>query len=378
MAEDGSEVRSVEARVYGSRLESPVGYAKGFIERRESAVARLVTADGTVGWGEAYAPAAPAAAAIAAFGRHLVGTSVFARVAVGRALARRPDAEAETPVGAAARSALALAATDAAAKLLGCPVRAQLGGDPDPPLRVYASALWFQQGTDPTAHYGDAIRAARQQGFAAVKAKIGLGVDADRRAIARMRAAGESMALMVDANQAYDPAAADAVAALAEEAGFVWLEEPLPADRLADYAALRSCSRLAIAGGETVTSLGEARSWLDADAVDVLQPDVCLAGGVEAAAAIAALATTTGVVVAPHCYGLGIGLAASLHWAAAIATGDEAAAPVWIEVDTSPHPTRDALLTGTDWYRDGGTQLSVPAAPGLGLDPDRIASFRLR
>jgi len=377
LANDGSEIRVIEARIYRCPVAEPFGYAKGFLTMRESAVARLETADGTVGWGEAYAPAAPAAAAIVAIAHRFLQRSVFEQSRIVTETAARYGDESPNAPLAAARSAVALAALDAAGRLLGRPAWALLGGMPDPPLRMYASALWFQQGVAPTAHYGDALRAAHARGLTAVKAKIGLGLAGDLETIRQLGAAGAGMAVMVDANQAYHLDEAHVVAQAAGEAGLVWLEEPLPPSRLADYAALRAGSAVAIAGGETVTSAAEARRWLAADAIDIIQPDPCLAGGLAAAVAIADLTAGTGVVLAPHCFGLGIGLAASLHWAAVIAArGTEE--PIWIEVDTSPNPARDALLAHAPWFLDAGTTLRVPDEPGLGVpDLDHIAAFRV-
>lgn len=379
MASDGSEIGAIEAQVYRCPLAEPFGYAKGFITARESAVVRLVTADGTVGWGEAYAPAAAAAAAIETVGSRFIDRSVFERATIVAECVARCRDGVPSPATAAALSAIALAALDAAGQLVGTPAWSLLGGVANPPLRVYASALWFRRGDDPTAHYGDALRQARHDGFAAVKAKIGLGLEADLETISRLGAASDGMAVMLDANQALRLGDAGIVARGASDAGIVWLEEPLPPDRLNDYAALRTTSAVRIAGGETATSISHARRWLDAKAIDILQPDPCLVGGLESVTAIAELAADAGVVLAPHCFGLGIGLAASLHWAASVAAARESGEPTWLEVDTAANPARDLLLAGTAWFLAGGTALRLPDEPGLGIpDLRRIAQFRVK
>ena len=348
LASDGSEIRSIEAHIYRCAVDTPFGYAKGFITARESAVARLVTMDGTVGWGEAYGPAAPTADAIATIGRRVIGRTVFDREAIVRESRGPSRAEPRSVPVAAASSAIALAALDAAGRLLSQPAWTLLGGVSNPPLRVYASALWFHQTPDPTAHYDNALAAVRDQGFAAVKAKIGHGVENDLETIRRLTMAGDGLSIMVDANQAYDTHAASIIARDAADSGFVWLEEPLSPDMIADYAALRATSTIAIAGGETVTSVDQVGQWLDGEACDIFQPDPCLVGGLESAADIAAMTDGRGVVLAPHCFGLGIGLAACLHWAAAIAAVRGDTEPIWIEVDTSPNRVRDTLLAEGD------------------------------
>src|SRR5215213_3636045 len=285
LVRDGSEIRTIEAQIYRCPVDEPFGYAKGFITVRESAVVRLVTADGTVGWGEAFAPAEVTAAAIETVGSRFIDRSVFERTTViPEDVSWCRDGLPSAPT-AAALSAIALASLDAAAQLLGRPAWALLGGIASPPLRIYASALWFRQDANPTAHYGNALREAQDQGFTAVKAKIGLGVEDDIETIRRLGAATSGMAVMVDANQAYDPYDAEIVSQVAGDNGIIWLEEPLPHDRLEDYATLRANSTVPIAAGETATSIPQARRWLDAKATDIIQPDVCLVGGLESATA---------------------------------------------------------------------------------------------
>jgi L-alanine-DL-glutamate epimerase-like enolase superfamily enzyme len=82
-------------------------------------------------------------------------------------------------------------------------------------------------------------------------------------------------------------------------------------------------------------------------------------------------------MVAPHCYGVGIGLAATLHWATLITANQPREEPVWIEVDLSPNPARDVLLADCGWYQRHGSSLTIPTGPGLGVDPERIAPFRV-
>jgi D-galactarolactone cycloisomerase len=193
-----------------------------------------------------------------------------------------------------------------------------------------------------------------------------------------MLRATDGTAIMVDANQAYDVAAAEAVCCGIGVQGVTWLEEPLPPRLLNDYAPLRARALVPIAGGETIASLRDAATWIATSGVDVLQPDLCLAGGVDDATVISTMARTAGMAIAPHCFGIGIGLAASLHWASVIADNTGTDDPVWVEVDTAPYAARDALLGRCDWFTEGGARLAVPSEPGLGVDPGTLDEFRLR
>jgi len=377
-ADDGSEIAAVEAHVYSAPLSRPVGFAQGWVERREAAVARVVTAGGTAGWGEAYAPARPAAAAIATVAPHYLGCSVFERVAVGRSAYHRLRDYGRSGVLCAALSAVATACCDAAARALGVPAWALLGGRARPALRPYASGLFFAPGDDPTAHYAETTRALLDAGFDGVKLKIGLGVEADARAVERvLGVAGAGTAVMADANHAYDWVAAVALERRLAQYPLAWLEEPLSPEHPGAYARLRERATLPLAGGESLGTRHDGRAWLSAGACDILQPDLSLAGGLDEAVAIGAMAEAWEVRVAPHCFGLGIGLAASLHWAAVLASDGMGAEPVWIEVDTLENPIRDALLADSAWFGAHGATLALPQGPGLGVDPERIAAFRV-
>ena len=64
-----------------------------------------------------------------------------------------------------------------------------------------------------------------------------------------------------------------------------WFEEPLKPDALQDYILLRQQSPVPIAGGEVLTRRQSFQPWLEAGALDVVQPDVTKVGGIERRAA---------------------------------------------------------------------------------------------
>src|SRR5581483_2806609 len=101
--------------------------------------------------------------------------------------------------------------------------------------------------------------------------------------------------------------------------------------------------------------------YIAADAVDIVQPDVCRAGGITECRRIAVIAETAGVRCVPHMsVGSVIHIAASAHLAASL-----------------PHITMmefwagESPLTGIEMGtdvrpRDG--YLAVPDGPGLGIE----------
>ena len=79
-----------------------------------------------------------------------------------------------------------------------------------------------------------------------------------------------------------------------------WLEEPLNFDDVDAHAALARATNIPIAIGERYYNRWQFKQILTAGAARVIQPDVLHAGGITELRKIIALASTFGVVVAPH------------------------------------------------------------------------------
>ena len=189
---------------------------------------------------------------------------------------------------------------------------------------------------------------------------------------------GSDVDLMVDANQGWrmagdrsarwDVATATQCARALEPLGVYWLEEPLRTDDVEGYALLRRRTSLRIAAGEMVRGLFEARDLILRGGVDVVQPDVVLAGGLGGCRRIAALADLCGRAFSPHTWTNGLGLLANLHLALAVSTCP------YLEVPLDPPgwtpARRDWLLGGhTIEIASDGT-IAPPPGPGLGVTPD--------
>ena len=65
-----------------------------------------------------------------------------------------------------------------------------------------------------------------------------------------------------------------------EPAALLFAEEPLPYEDIDGYAELRQRTTTPIAGGEMLAGLHEFRAFLEADALDIVQPDVSFCGGI--------------------------------------------------------------------------------------------------
>lgn len=145
-------------------------------------------------------------------------------------------------------------------------------------------------------------------GFDAVKVKIGSPTLAED--VARLEAVreviGPGRALMVDANQAYDPPTAIAVGRVLADLGVTWFEEPVHPDDLVGYRRVaEAIAPVAVAGGEHLPNQVAFASFLATGALGVAQPDVVRLGGLPEFLGVALTAAHHGVPVAPHAGDMG-------------------------------------------------------------------------
>ena len=270
---------------------------------------------------------------------------------------------------------------DIVGQVAGLPVATLFGGSSDG-IPAYASCGSLL----PAAARAESALRLREEGFHAMKLRVDpRRLDDGMAAVAATRAAvGDSMALMVDLNQgwrmpgdtspALDPVAAREVAAQLAAYDVLWVEEPLVGTDLRGLAALRaSATGVRIAGGEMTRTFAEALAALDADAFDVYQPDVVLAGGMLRARTLAELALARNRWFTPHTWTNGLGLLANLPVAAGVGGGP------YIEYPYDPPgwtPERRDAFLAEPIRPDRDGVLRVPSRPGLGAMLDEAAIQR--
>ncbi len=275
-----------------------------------------------------------------------------------------------------------VAVWDLVGRALGQPLWKLLGGRSDR-ITAYASSGELISPEERARRVVD----LRDRGIRAVKLRFHLGDwRRDVEVVERVRdAVGSGVELMVDANQGWrmpgdreprwDLATAAQCARELERLGVYWLEEPLRTDDVEGYAALRRRTSLRIAAGEMVRHVTEARDLIERGGVDIVQPDVVLAGGIGGCRRIAAMADLCGRAWSPHTWTNGYGLLANLHLALAVSTCP------YLEVPFDPPAwtpeRRDWLLPAPLEIAADGT-IAPPPGPGLGVTPDLDALERYR
>jgi L-alanine-DL-glutamate epimerase-like enolase superfamily enzyme len=275
-----------------------------------------------------------------------------------------------------------VAVWDLVGRALDQPLWLLLGGRSDR-LIAYASS---GERVEPKERVARVV-ALRDRGIRAVKIRFSHSDwRRDVEVVEQVRQAiGSTMQIMVDVNQGWrmpgdlrtpwDVPTATAVARALEGLDVYWLEEPLPTDDVEGYALLRQRTGIRIAAGEMVRSLREARELVVRGGVDVVQPDVVLAGGIGGCRRIAAMADLFGRMFSPHTWSNGMGLVANLHLAMAVSTCE------YIEVPYDPPAwstaRRDFLMPQPLEIAADGT-IRPPDGPGLGVTPDLNALEKFR
>jgi L-alanine-DL-glutamate epimerase-like enolase superfamily enzyme len=330
------------------RPREPLKAAWGVLDERELLQVRLDFGDGDVGHGEAAPLEAydgvPLAAVVAALDAYAV--------VLARASPRSTHAEllaacaAERPIPQAL-AAVDLALWDRAGRRTGFPVAQLIAAGAVRSVAVNATI-----GAIDRAGAAEAAAAAAAAGFRCLKVKVGVGDDAGRVAAVRA-AAGDAMAIRVDANGAWttpDEALAN-LRALAS-AGIELCEEPVHG--IAAMRAVRAKSPVPVSMDETASERGAPGSG----AADAVCLKISRCGGISGLLrdARAARAAGTKVYVASSWDGP-LGIAAGLHAAAGLrASGPVAYCGL-------------ASMSAFEGYQDvlapSDGAIAVPEGPGL-------------
>ena len=222
------------------------------------------------------------------------------------------------PILSSAMSGIEQALWDIKGKSLGVPVYDLLGGPVRERIRVYS---WI--GGDRPADVVAAAKEKAAQGYSAIKMNGTEELDyldsydkldaAVSRVGAIRDALGPKFDIAVDFHGRVHQAMARILMKELECFRLLFIEEPVLIENLDVIKELRRHTVTPIATGERNYTRWGFKEILQSGAVDIIQPDLCHAGGILEVRKIAAMAECYDVAVAPHCPLGPIALAASLQ-----------------------------------------------------------------
>jgi galactonate dehydratase len=259
---------------------------------------------------------------------------------------------------------------DLRGKAWGVPVYRLLGGPTRERIRLYthvgiynASELVSDAHKD-IADGFTALKTGAWAGDAHLPEAELIALFAER--VAQLRqAVGSRVDIMFDNHGRSRPSTAFRLMKALEPYGLLWLEEPTQPDDLESLSRIRAADPMMdIATGERLYTKWDFAPLLERRLVDIIQPDLCHAGGITECKKIAALAETCYVQVAPHSPQGPVSTAASAHLGMAI--------PNFLILEfVRSAPFRDRILKEPWAVKEG--HLVVPDRPGLGVDLDEEA-----
>ena len=259
----------------------------------------------------------------------------------------------------AAISGIDIALWDILGKSLGQPVWRLLGGRKAKSMPAYASGGWANAETigDQLAGYID------KGGFKAVKMRVGAmdgtaHASAERVHAARKRL-GPKIDIMADAHGTFTVAEAKRFAHLVRDCDLAWFEEPVTGDDKLGMAEVRASAMIPISAGESEFTRFDFRDLIDRRAVDILQPDLAICGGITETRRIDALAGAHNLRLAPHLWAGAPAFFSGLHVTAASSSS------FILEYSLGANPMLHDLIEEPIEVKDG--MIEIPDRPGLGM-----------
>lgn len=376
------KISAVRTHILEATLSQPFAYSRAWYSTRTAMLVEIETDSGLTGWGECYGPARMTAPVVDAMARWLIGQNPLHTDRLWQQIYADLRDHGQKGLIIEALSGIDIALWDIKGKHFGVPVYDLLGGPLRDSVRAYATGLYRRKTGNPPDYLADEAAGYVREGFHAVKLKVGFGIADDVAAARAVREAiGAETGLMIDANHAYDAVAAIELGRRLEALDIGWFEEPVPPEDLDAYRRVKAALPIPIAGGECeFTRLG-FRDIFATRALDIVQPDICAAGGISECKKIADMASTFGIRYNPHVWGTGIGIAASLQLMATLPTHTPTSLcplePI-LELDQTEHPIRQAILKTPLMHVSGA--VAIPDGPGLGIEINRDAleAFRVR
>jgi len=351
-------------------------------KRRSAAIVEIITDSGYIGLGETYAGyfCPEAVPAIVDFFRPiLVGQSPEDIEILSERMVTCAAFWSRVGLGANIITALEAALWDLNGKIQGKPVCDLLGDAQHERLPCYATG---GPSNYPLTKLKSKVDHYMSLGFNAVK--VGSGefypdgksrhstdaneaADIEAKKLDYLRESyGSNLQLILDGHMHFRSSkdqwsleTAQTVLRACEPYNLLFFEEPLPYNDAQPYAELCESTKIAVAGGECLTTVDEWQTYIRADAFDIGQPDASFNGGLAQSYKIAQLLDERGRKIATHAWGAGASLMQNVHLAFACSNIEI------IEIAPDYGPLHSEMIGDSLVIEDG--YVKRPTTPGLGI-----------
>ena len=260
------------------------------------------------------------------------------------------------PGNPAVKAAFDIAIHDLAARIAGQPLHEYLGGTRDRMPTDMTIGIMSTPEAVPRA------RRWTQEGFRALKVKVGADVQADLERLRAIRgAAGPNVELRVDGNEGYTWSQALTFARAARDLGVALFEQPLKATDYEGMRALSESSPIPIMADEMVLTPDDAKRVGWSKAAKAVNLKLMKHGGIARTVDVDAICQSAGFPTMVGCMGEPqLSIAAGLHFALASKNVR------WLDLDSHFNLAKDPS-SGLQ-FKNG--HLVAPQGPGLGIEID--------
>lgn len=378
------KITEVVSHVLQYELADELGYSQQYYAKRTAHLVEVRTDEGLTGWGESFGPGNVALANKVIIERVIqpliVGRDPIDREVIWHHVYNLLRDHGQKGMAIQALSGVDIALWDLSGKITGLPIAKLAGGQFRDRVPVYGYGMMLKREATAAhvARFKQEAAAIKEAGFVATKMKVGLGVADDIRLAESVRlGVGDEFPFMVDANHCYTLADALRVGRALDELDAYWFEEPVAPEDQDGYHELRDRLRTSISGGEVEYTRWGWRHLLEGRCLDIAQPEVCALGGISEYLKVLAMAHAHLTPVVPHVWGSAVAIATNLHLLAAMPPMPGGLFPrePMLEFDTTPNLFRDELLIEPlaiqAQVKATGGYTTIPAGPGLGIEPDR-------
>jgi len=285
----------------------------------------------------------------------------------------------------AGMSGIDMALWDIKGKVAKLPVYQLLGGKTNPKLRCYASQVHFgwpnAKPANTPAEFGQNALDALKEGFDAVKvdpiwadeAGNRDGWDLNKvmtnaqlkltyeRVEGVRKAVGPDVDIILECHGHQEITNAIKVGQACEDLKCMYYEEPINSLNVDEMVKVSQNVRIPIAAGEHIYTRWGFRQYFEKQALNVIQPDLGVAGGITEVKKICDMAHVYGLSVQIHTCGSPIEIAAAVHV--------ETAIPNFViheNIAAGQAPENVAMCTPEIRVKNGS--FTAPEGPGLGVE----------